>query len=72
MTLAAGLALVMFAALVAYADKLTLTPWAMTSDDLAPLRALGLDDADLLDVICVIAQQNAFSRLAHALAAARG
>lgn len=58
--------------LVAYADKLTLTPWAMTSDDLRPLRALGLDDADLLGAICVVAQQNALSRFHHALAAARG
>ncbi len=30
--------------------KLTLTPGAMTNADLAPLRAAGLDDLDILDL----------------------
>src|SRR5262249_50696908 len=51
------------AALAAYAEKLTLTPWAMREADLAPLRAESLDDRGLLDVIGLVAVQNMESRV---------
>ena len=37
-------------ALLDYADKLTREPWAMTEEDLNPLRAVGLDDRGILDL----------------------
>jgi alkylhydroperoxidase family enzyme len=46
-----------------YAVKLTLRQWSATRDDLDALRAAGMDDAALLDLVSVIASQNAFSRL---------
>jgi alkylhydroperoxidase family enzyme len=55
--------------LAAYATKLTLTPWRMTEADLAPLRAEGLDDAGILDVVSVVALQNTLSRIRLALGA---
>ena len=55
--------------LAAYATKLTLTPWRMTEADLAPLRAEGLDDAGVLDVVSLVALQNTLSRMRLALGA---
>jgi alkylhydroperoxidase family enzyme len=55
------------AALAAYAEKLTLTPWRMTEADLAPLRREGLDDRALLHVIALVGFQNVASRLQLAL-----
>jgi uncharacterized peroxidase-related enzyme len=55
------------AALCAYADKLTRTPGAMTADDLAPLRALGLKDRDLLDLVQVVGYFNYINRVADGL-----
>ncbi|MFT3772107.1 MAG: hypothetical protein QM820_42415 [Minicystis sp.] len=55
------------AALSAYAEKLTRTPWRMSAEDLAPLRAQGLDDRGLLHVIATTGMQNALSRLRLAL-----
>lgn len=55
------------AALAAYAEKLTVSPWKMTADDLAPLRAAGLDDRGALHVIATVGLQNALSRLRLAL-----
>jgi alkylhydroperoxidase family enzyme len=43
--------------------KLTLTPWAMTENDVASLRRIGLDDRAILDVVTTTAHQNAVSRL---------
>lgn len=54
-------------ALAAYATKLTLTPWRMTEADLGPLRAHGLDDAGVLDVVSLVALQNTLSRIRLAL-----
>ncbi|HEY5242076.1 MAG TPA: hypothetical protein VIJ22_11445 [Polyangiaceae bacterium] len=48
---------------MAYAERLTTTPWRLTEDDLHALRALGLDDRGLLDVISVASFQNTASRL---------
>jgi alkylhydroperoxidase family enzyme len=36
-------------ALCRYALKLTIEPWTMSEEDLAPLRALGLSDHDIVD-----------------------
>lgn len=38
------------AALCRYALKLTLRPWAVVEQDLAPLREAGLSDRDIVDV----------------------
>jgi len=46
-----------------YAEKLTVTPWRLTRADLDGLRALGLDDAGLLDAISVASFQNIAARL---------
>jgi alkylhydroperoxidase family enzyme len=56
-------------ALAAYAKKLTLTPWAMSEADLAPLREHGTSDQAILDAISIVAHQNTFSRMHHGLAA---
>jgi uncharacterized peroxidase-related enzyme len=55
------------AALCAYAEKLTHTPAAMTEADLAPLRAIGLDDVALHDLIQVVAYFNYINRIADAI-----
>ena len=55
------------AALAAYAEKLTLRPSEMSADDLAPLRAAGLTDTDILDAVEVIAYFNYINRVADAL-----
>ena len=52
-------------ALCAYAEKLTLTPAAMTEADLQPLRAAGLDDSACHDAIQVIAYFNYINRVAE-------
>ncbi|MFO0757921.1 MAG: hypothetical protein U0359_15600 [Byssovorax sp.] len=57
------------ACLAAYADRLTRTPWKVGEADLNELRAHGLDDRGLLDVISIVAAQNAFSRVRLALEA---
>jgi len=46
-----------------YARVLTSTPWRLGRGHLDSLRALGLDDVGLLDVISVAAFQNTASRL---------
>lgn len=38
------------AAMTVYARKLTRTPWDMTERDLAPLREVGLDDTEILEL----------------------
>lgn len=52
-------------ALCAYAEKLTLTPAAMTEADLDALRATGLDDSGCHDAIQVIAYFNYINRVAE-------
>lgn len=53
-----------------FAEKLTLTPWAMGPDDVEVLRGDGGDDAAIMQVIAVVAGQNADSRLRSGLVAA--
>lgn len=54
-------------ALWRYARKLTLEPSRVGPTDLDELRALGLADEDLLDLVQVIAYFNYVNRLADAL-----
>ena len=54
-------------ALAEYAEKLTLQPSSISEADLAPLRAQGLSDAEILDAVEVIAYFNYINRVADAL-----
>jgi alkylhydroperoxidase family enzyme len=54
--------------LASYAEVLTATPWRLSEEQLHGLRALGLDDRGLLDVISVASFQNTASRLRLVLA----
>ncbi|MDJ0812117.1 MAG: peroxidase-related enzyme [Woeseiaceae bacterium] len=53
--------------IVRYAEKLTSAPAAMTESDLGELRAVGLDDKDILDVALVTAYFNFVNRIAQSL-----
>lgn len=55
-------------ALCALAEKLTRCPGACGESDLAPLRAEGLDDRGLHDLVLVIAYFNFVNRIASGLA----
>lgn len=46
---------------------LTVSPWAMTEQDLAPLRAVGLTDTDLVDANQLVAYFNYVNRVADGL-----
>jgi uncharacterized peroxidase-related enzyme len=54
-------------ALGEFAEKLTRTPGHMRESDLAPLRAAGLDDAAITDLVQVVAYFNYINRIADAL-----
>ena len=54
-------------ALCAFAEKLSLAPATMREEDLAPLRAAGLDDVAIHDAVQVIAYFNYINRVADAL-----
>ncbi len=54
-------------AMLDYAVKLTLEPWAMTADDVEALRRAGFDDAAILDVNQVTAYYAFVNRLADGL-----
>ena len=54
-------------ALCVYAVKLTLTPWEMKADDLEPMRAVGLTDADILMVNLITSYFAYANRLADGL-----
>jgi uncharacterized peroxidase-related enzyme len=55
------------AASLAYALKLTRTPGAMSAEDLAPMRAAGMTDAEILDVNQVVAYFAYVNRVADGL-----
>jgi alkylhydroperoxidase family enzyme len=57
--------------LVEFARKLSRQPWTMVADDLANLRRAGYTEEAVLHIISVVAHQNADSRLAAGLKAAR-
>jgi uncharacterized peroxidase-related enzyme len=50
-----------------FASKLTRDPAGVTVDDLDPLRAAGLDDSAIHDVVQVVALFNYYNRLADGL-----
>ncbi len=54
-------------ALARYAIKLTRTPHEMVESDLAPLRATGLGDRDIVDLNQVVAYFNYVNRVADGL-----
>ena len=55
-------------ALAEYAEKLTVHPDRVTPADLEPLRAVGLDDHQIMEAIQVIGMFNMTNRVATALA----
>jgi uncharacterized peroxidase-related enzyme len=54
-------------AILAYLEKLTLTPDAINPEDVVPLRAVGLSDEAIADAVHVCAMFNIYDRLADAL-----
>jgi uncharacterized peroxidase-related enzyme len=54
-------------AIADFSEKLTLTPGAITAADLAPLRAAGMDDLEMLDLIHSIAMFANANRLMQSL-----
>jgi uncharacterized peroxidase-related enzyme len=50
-----------------YAVKLTRVPWEMREDDLAPMRAMGLSDGDILAVNLITSYFAYANRLADGL-----
>lgn len=54
-------------ALLEYAVKLTLEPWAMTAADLEPMREAGLGDAEILAANQVTGYYAYVNRLADGL-----
>jgi hypothetical protein len=57
--------------LIEFARKLSLEPWRMEAENLEELRSSGLPEQAVLHAISVVAHQNADSRLAIGLRAAR-
>ncbi|MEO7132508.1 MAG: peroxidase-related enzyme [Dermatophilaceae bacterium] len=55
------------AAMAEYAEKLTLHPADVTEADLAPLRAAGLDDHQIVEAVQVIGMFNMTNRVSTAL-----
>ena len=53
--------------IVRHAEKLTSAPSAMTESDLGELRAVGLSDGDILDLVLVTAYFNFVNRIALGL-----
>ena len=54
-------------AIASYADKLTREPGAVSAADLAPLRAAGLDDLEILDLTHAVAMFANANRLMQSL-----
>ena len=54
-------------AVAAYAEKLTLEPGAVSAADLAPLRAAGLDELEILDLTHAVAMFANANRLMQSL-----
>jgi len=53
--------------IVRHAEKLTSAPGAMTESDLGELRAIGLEDKDILDLTLIVAYFNFVNRIAVGL-----
>ena len=58
-------------AILTYAEKLTLQPARMDKDDLAALRAVGLDDRGILQVNLIASFFNYVTRVADGLGVGR-
>lgn len=54
-------------AMCAYAEKLTLHPAEVTEADLGPLRAVGLDDHQVVELVQVVGMFNLTNRVSTAL-----
>jgi uncharacterized peroxidase-related enzyme len=54
-------------AMLAYAEKLTLEPWAMVEDDVEALRTVGFSDTAILDINQVTGYYAYVNRLADGL-----
>lgn len=54
-------------AMLTYADKLTVSPAAMTADDIVPMRSAGLSDEEILHVCEVVSYFNLVNRMADGL-----
>ena len=53
--------------IVRHAERLTVAPAAMTESDLEELRAVGLDDKDILDLTLIVGYFNFVNRIAVGL-----
>ena len=53
--------------MLAFLERLTLSPEAVTADDIVPLRAAGLDDAAIEEAIHVTALFSIYDRMADTL-----
>jgi uncharacterized peroxidase-related enzyme len=53
--------------MLAYASKLTATPWEMAVDDIERLRDVGFSDRDILDIAEVVAYYAYVNRIADGL-----
>jgi uncharacterized peroxidase-related enzyme len=58
-------------AMLAFVEKLTLTPGAVTRDDHAPLRAAGFDDLGITQVTMIASMFAYFNRMADGLGVGR-
>jgi uncharacterized peroxidase-related enzyme len=59
-------------AMLAYVEKLTLTPARVSPDDLASLRAVGFDDKGILQINLIASWFNYINRVADGLGVGRG
>ena len=57
-------------AMLEYSEKLTLTPGAMESEDVAALRSAGFSDRDILDIAEVVGYYAYVNRIADGLGVA--
>ncbi len=53
--------------MLAFSEKLTVSPAEMTADDLAPMRSAGLSDEEILHVCEVASYFNFVNRMADGL-----
>jgi uncharacterized peroxidase-related enzyme len=53
--------------MASYAEKLTLRPAEVTESDLEPLRAVGLDDHEIVELVQVVGMFNLTNRVSTAL-----
>ncbi|KAA3601480.1 MAG: peroxidase [Calditrichaeota bacterium] len=54
-------------AIISYTEKLTKTPADMLQEDLLPLKSVGLNDKDILDLAFVVSYFNFINRIADGL-----